>query len=303
MLEKVARTSEPIGIAGPRAHQTSPINGDTASFSTTVEASLHFRLGGGRTVLARQCLPYPFHATRTFYLDTRRPDIATLYLQSASGGLYRGDNLSLSLVADAGAAAHVTTQASTIVNRTDKNAASQRTRIEIGEHAFLAMTHDPLLLFPGAEVSCTTDIILAASGRAILTEGLAHHDPEGQARPYARYSNAIVVRDAEGTVLISDRGSLAGDLMLSPASPLGPFRAAGTLLVLGQGSERCDPDILESRLAAFGCTAGISRLPNDAGVGGRILAGNGGALARGLETAFAVAFEALIGVPPMRRCK
>jgi urease accessory protein len=49
--------------------------------------------------------------------------------------------------------------------------------------------------------------------------------------------------------------------------------------------------------------AGISRLPNHAGVGGRILAADGGALARGLEAAFAVAFEVLMGVPPGRRRK
>jgi hypothetical protein len=34
-----------------------------------VKASLHFSYGGGRSVLARQRVPYPFHATRTFYLD------------------------------------------------------------------------------------------------------------------------------------------------------------------------------------------------------------------------------------------
>jgi urease accessory protein len=72
---------------------------------------------------------------------------------------------------------------------------------------------------------------------------------------------------------------------------------------LGHGSDRCDADALESRLAACGCIAGISKLPNNAGVGGRILAANGGVLARGLETAFAAAFEALIGVPPARRRK
>ena len=33
-------------------------------------------------------------------------------------------------------------------------------RIEIGEHAFLAMTPDPLVLFPGAGISCSTDINL-----------------------------------------------------------------------------------------------------------------------------------------------
>ena len=91
--------------------------------------------------------------------------------------------------------------------------------------------------------------------------------------------------------------------MLGPTSPLGPFCAVGTLLVLGRGSERCNADILEGRLTDLGCVAGISKLPNDAGIGGRVLAANGGALARGLEAAFAIAFEALIGVPPMRRRK
>ena len=81
------------------------------------------------------------------------------------------------------------------------------------------------------------------------------------------------------------------------------FPRCGTLLVLGRGSERCDANVLESRLSSLRCVAGISKLPNDAGVGGRILAANGGTLARGLEAAFAIAFEALIGTPPARRRK
>ena len=56
-------------------------------------------------------------------------------------------------------------------------------------------------------------------------------------------------------------------------------------------------------LAACGCVGGFSKLPNNAGIGSRVLAANGGALARGLEAAFAIAFEALIGVPPARRRK
>jgi urease accessory protein len=302
VLDLIARSGEPLGKSGMR-DDLPPVIGSPEPLSGPVEASLHFTRGGGRTVLSRQRVPYPFHATRTFYLDRARPEIATLYLQSASGGLYRGDSLALSIVVDANAAAHVTTQASTIVHRTHKRGIAQSTRIEIGEHAFAAMTPDPLVMFPGAEIACMTDITMAATASAILTDGLAHHDPEGKGHPFDRYSNAIVVRRAEGGLLLADRGSLAGELMLGRTSPLGPFRAVGTLLVLGHGSDRCDPDMLESRLAACGCTAGISRLPNHAGVGGRILAADGGALARGLETAFAVAFEALIGVPPARRRK
>jgi urease accessory protein len=299
LLDTTARSGQPFGMRDdvfPGARGREPL-------SALVEASLRFSRGGGRTVLARQRLPYPFHATRPFYLDRARPEIATLYLQSASGGLYRGDSTALSIIADSHASVHITTQASTIVHRSYDRSIVQKTRIDIGEYAFAAMTPDPLVLFPGAEIACTTEITLAATANAILMDGLAQHDPEGKALPFGRYSNATVVRNADGTVLLADRGSVTGELMLGPTSPLGPFRAAGTLLVLGAGSKRCDPDILENRLTACGCTAGMSKLPNEAGFGGRILAANGGSLARGLEIAFAAAFEAVIGIPPARRRK
>ncbi len=303
MLDKVARFGKSTGDMDGQEDERAAVAAGSASFSRPVEASLHFCRGGGRTVLIRQRLPYPFHATRTFYLDRSHPEIATLYLQSASGGLYRGDRQGLSFVLGPEAMAHVTTQASTIVHRTYGNPAAQRTRIEIAEHAFAAMTPEPLVLFPGAEISCVTEIALAATGCAILTDGVTIHDPEGSGRPFDRYSNTVVVRNTAGAILLSDRGSIAGDLMIGPLSPLGPFRAVGTMLVLGHGSERCNPDALENRLAAYGCTAGISYLPNNAGFGGRILAADAGALARGLEGAFAAAFESLIGVPPARRRK
>ena len=35
-------------------------------FAGAIEASLQFSKGGGRTVLTRQRIPYPFHATRPF---------------------------------------------------------------------------------------------------------------------------------------------------------------------------------------------------------------------------------------------
>ncbi|HWW34601.1 MAG TPA: urease accessory protein UreD [Xanthobacteraceae bacterium] len=282
-------------------------------FAGAIEASLQFSKGGGRTVLTRQRIPYPFHATRPFYLDQARPDLATLYLQSAAGGLYRGDRVALSITAEPHSAAHVTTQAATIVHRTHRFPIEQSTRLDVGDHAFLALTPDPLVLFPGAEISCATEVTLAASGCAILTDGLAHHDPEGLdpqglgpegfSRSFERYSNAVVVRDAASRVLLSDRGTIAGEAMFAPSSPLGPYRAAGTVFVLGHGAERCDAEHFDKRLAATGCVAGFSKLPNNAGIGSRVLAANGGALARGLEAAFAIAFEALIGVPPARRRK
>ena len=53
-------------------------------------------LARARCYSASMC-PIPFHVTRPFYLDAQRPDLATLYLQSSSGGVYGGDDLSLTL--------------------------------------------------------------------------------------------------------------------------------------------------------------------------------------------------------------
>jgi urease accessory protein len=274
----------------------------------TVEASLRFCHGGGRTVLTHQRVPYPFHATRPFYLDPARTDLATLYLQSAAGGLYRGDRVTLSIVAEPHSAAHVTTQAATIVHRTHRFPVEQNTRLDVGENAFLALTPDPLVLFPGAAIACATEITLAESGSVIFADGLSHHAPEDIAayesgRAFARFSNAVVVHDANGRVLLNDRGAITGQDLFAPSSPLGPYRAVGSIFALGRGAERCDAEQLETRLASCGCVAGFSKLPNNAGIGGRVLAANGGALARGLEAAFAVAFAALIGLPPARRRK
>src|SRR5450631_3175635 len=80
------------------------------------EAHLAVDLAGGRTTLRRQRVGYPLHVTRGFYLDAARPDLLTLYLQSASGGLYAGDRITLDVTVGAGAAFHLTTQASTIVH-------------------------------------------------------------------------------------------------------------------------------------------------------------------------------------------
>ena len=57
----------------------------------TAAAALCSRTNGSPTRFTR-------HAP--FYLDPARPDLATLYLQSASGGLYRGDRVALSIVAE-----------------------------------------------------------------------------------------------------------------------------------------------------------------------------------------------------------
>ena len=287
----------------PVASETAPFAAAEPLAARQVDAELAFHRGGGRTHLGRQRVPYPFHVTRAFHLDTGRPDLATLYLQSASGGVYRGDRLSLIIYSAEGAAAHITTQAATIVHDTRGIPAALTTRVEIARGGFLAYTPDPLVLFPGARIDSTTELVLHEGASAVLADGFTWHDLGGRGQAFEACALHTTVRDGKGRVLMRDRGTINGTDFLGPSSPAGPYRAAGTMLILGRGSERLDAAAFERALDALGCLAGVSPAPNGIGFSARILATDGGALARGLAAGFARAFEAIAGVAPSPRPK
>lgn len=267
------------------------------------DATLVFARGGGTTVLSRQVVPYPFHITRPFRLYPERPDIATLYLQSASGGLYRDDRLSLDITARPGSRAHVTTQSATVVHDTGAFAARQETRLAIASDAVLALHPDPMILFPGATLELDTRVVLGTDARAIVSEGFTSHDPKGEGRTFSRIVLSLRIETELGRVLMTERSRLDGASTAGAASPLGGYAAYGSMMILGP--VECLPAIeaLQGRADASGCLCGVSPLPNATGLGVRILASSGGTLSVGMDAVFAVAFEALSGVAVARRRK
>jgi urease accessory protein len=268
--------------------------------TSEVEASLSFASGGGRTFLARQSVSYPFHITRPHRLDPARPDIATLYLQSASGGLYRGDRLALAIEARPGVCAHVTSQAATVTHRATVESIRVSTRLMVHPRATLALTTDPYVMFPGARLAVATEVVLHPGASALLAEGFAAHDPCGGAATFAAFETVVRVRNENGRTLVEDRSLFRGDDFAGLGGALGGLRALGCVLILGG---IVDPEALQSRLDAIGVLSGASRLPNGAGWSMRLLAEGGGRLARGLELAFETGFEALTGCIPARRRK
>ncbi len=266
-------------------------------------ADLVFAAGGGRTVLVRQSVPYPFHVTRAFQLDEDRPDVATLYLQSSSGGVYRGDDLTLCLGVRSGASAHITTQSATMVHDTGASPARQRTTIDVATDGFVAYTPDPLVLFPGASLSAATSIQLAAGACAIIVDGFTWHDPTECGRPFDVLVQELNVRNERGDVLVHERGTLRGEVFLDARSPLGPFRAAGTMHLLSAPKRLPEIKDLQQACDAVGCLSGATNLPNGAGRMIRCLARDGGDLRRALDRLFSVAFAALIGIKPAPRRK
>ena len=205
---------------------------DTPARSTSGSlrgAQLRFGMAGGRTRLLHQHVPYPFHITRPFHLQPAWPELATLYLQSASGGVYAGDDLSATLHVAEGAAAHVTTQSATIVHACRDAPAHLTMAATVEPRGFLALAPDPLVLFPDANVTTVTELTLCEGARALIADAASLHDPLGEDRPFRRFHGAVSVRDAAGVVRLSDRGGIDG-AAFHGAGILGPWLAWGLLL-------------------------------------------------------------------------
>lgn len=265
--------------------------------------ALDLGLAGGRTYLARQFVSYPFHLTRPFYLD-REPaaHLATLYLQSASGGLYAGERLTAEIRAGAGTACQLTSQASTLVHDSRGRETRIATSLTVEPGAFLAWLPEPLILFPGATLESETEIRLAPDAVVLLSESFLCHDPQQRARPFEGYRNAVRVLDADGRGLLEDRQRVAGR-QLQSHTPQGRWPASASLYALGVSAEEPAWRALAEAADAPGVLGGMTALPNGSGLGLRLLAEDGVALTRALTRAFELAFEARYGTEPAPRRK
>jgi urease accessory protein len=267
----------------------------------SLDAALVVDRAGGRSILRRQHIGYPLHITRGFYLDANRPDLLTLYLQSASGGLYAGDRINLDVAVGAGAAFHMTTQAATVVHDGRATGAVQRQRVVVEGGAFVAMTSDPYVLFPGADLTLETEAVVADDAILCLADGFAVHDPKERSRPFAHFESRLTVSRPDGRLLMKDLGAIDGEELRNGA--LGQMRAAGNLVLIAPPDRLPALADIEQAADHCGSLAGCSLAPNGAGLVLRLLAPDGGALARALDAAFHVAVNAALGVALARRRK
>jgi urease accessory protein len=267
----------------------------------SLDAALMVDRGGGRSVLRRQQIGYPLHITRGFYLDAVRPDLLTLYIQSASGGLYAGDRINLDIGVGVDAAFHMTTQAATVVHDGRNNGAIQSQRVTVEQGGFCALTSDPYILFPGADLTLETAAVVAHDAVLCLADGFAVHDPKAQARPFGRFESRLTVSRPDGRLLLRDLGAIDGEELRKGG--LDRMTASANLLLIAPSRRLPAAEELERAVDCDGALSGCSLAPNGAGLVLRILAPDGGALARALDVAFHVAANAALGVPLERRRK
>jgi urease accessory protein len=260
----------------------------------------------GRTTLRRQRVTYPFHVGRTWPVPDDPEGMVTLYVQSCSGGVFQHDDLAWHIVARAGARAHVTTAAATIVHRMDSGHARQTVMLEAEQDSLLEYLPDSLILFRGARL--INDVTLRVHPQAVVMawDAFVPHDPSGGGGTFDWLASDLRILAADGATVARDRYRLEGGV---PARRIpgvtGAFKCQGAFVVVQQQVPQ--RTLLEAVRAALpeneARYAGASSLPADCGVWVRVLAGDAALLRDALERAWYSARKLLTGAPPRPRRK
>jgi urease accessory protein len=239
----------------------------------------------GATYLSRQRAGYPYHVGRVLSYGAHLAD-ARVIVQSSSGGLFENDDVHQHVVATQRTRARVETAAATIVHSMTRGTAQSRVRIEAQQGAQLDWLPHPSILFPGARLASSIDVVLHAGARVLLADCYTTHDPGGSETPFGALDAAISVRSSTGRLLARDRLRLDGASGRLLGGVSSGFTAHGGLMVLTLDAEEgaAVAHALEHATEdAFYAGAGL--LPGHCGAFMRILATDSRALRTTLERA------------------
>jgi urease accessory protein len=269
------------------------------------QVALRFELDASRrTFLARKFSTYPFFLAAPFHLDRAPPGMLTAIIQSCSGGLYEGDRLALSLDAEAGAEAHITTQGATVAHPMPHGGEAQHeVRIRTATGSLVEYLPDPLVLLPTASVRSRVEVVAEVGSTVIVGDAFLAHDPAGRGRPFRRLAAETSLRRPGAMPFGLERFDVTGEHVEESWRGLGRrCTAQGSLWVCAPGP----PDELAATLSRAleevpGVRAGASTLSGGAGAIARLLADDAVALGAGFRAAWRALRCALTGLPPTSR--
>jgi len=274
---------------------------------TPAQLDLSFRWHPNRgTYLDRRVFRWPFTLSRGFRLDAIPSGMLTLILQSASGAILADDALVQRICVRAGAAAHITTQAATIVYRAPAGmCATDVMELQVEDGGMIEYLPEPRILFPESSLSQRLLLRAAHFGTAILSEGFVLHDPADQGRPFRRYAAELVIERPGGRIAAMDRIDL--ERMPQRGGRRTQYAAYGLMLVVAPLPPSALETLCRNITARLDETTGIyaaaSVLPEEVGIGLRIAATDGLRLRTGLTAGWFAARQHLFGCNPAPRRK
>lgn len=269
--------------------------------SETPQLDLQFVASPSQTRLQYRRVSYPYAVTTALDVGDSPVRMATVIIQSVSGGIFEGEKLRHQIRLREGARACVTTQGATVVHSMRGNwYADVQVAIGLDGMSYFEYRPHPLVLFPDSRLRQRVNVRLSQGAAVVLSDGFVSHDPTGGERSFAWLDSAVEVHCESGRLIAADRISVDGSTAIDgPPGISGGVYAHGWVLAVAPSAMTGLAKTFAELSRAFGSNpdlySGASALRDDLGFFVRIAAKDGGAMRSGLERALLLARQTILG--------
>lgn len=184
--------------------------------------------GPERSVVSRARATSPLR----LLTPTNHGDAAWIYTSTYGGGLVDGDVISLRVRVEEGAAAFLSTQASTKVYRSSRGSDAEL-NAEIGRDALLVVLPDPVVCFASSRYRQVQRLDLSEGASLVLVDWVSSgRRASGERWAFDEYVSRTVVRD-RGRLVLHDATALRapdGDLAIR----MGRFDVLALMVIAGE---------------------------------------------------------------------
>ena len=247
------------------------------------EGSIELTLAerGGRTRIVQSRTRPPLQVQKALFPDPALPHLAMAMLSNPTGGIFQGDHHRVAVFLEPGAAAHVTGQGATRIHAMPHGTARQDVALKVAEGGYLEYLPDPLIPYRDSDFEQSTTLSVAPGGALVywdvITPGRV---AMGESFRYRRLANRLEVVDCDGRPVYRESFALEPSRSLPLArGVLRDVRDWAHACTLGSMLIISDSPKLKALLAELQellpgileAAAGATLLPNQAGVGVRVL--------------------------------
>lgn len=264
------------------------------------------RAPNGRTVLRERRQRFPLRTTAPFHIDERADDMAFIYVQNPTGGVFGGDRLDIAVSAGPGTRVHLTSQSATKIYRTDGTRARQELRMQLSDEAYVEHIPDTLIPHAGSDYEQITHIDLAPGAMLINVETVA----SGRVGFGERFAYRRLVLETltsrDGKELFADRMRFEpGRVRPDRSGMLGGWDYLVCVTVLAPERDvTAMADAIDAELANRHDVCGAAgELPRQVGAFARVLAPDAISAGKVTWSVWAIARRCLLGIPPPIRRK
>ena len=254
----------------------------------------------GKTSVKEQYSRVPLFAQRALYLEEALSNMAYMYIISPSGGILQGDRYRMDIMLRKHAFAHITTQGATRIYRMEKNYATQIVNIDVGEGCYFEYIPDQVIPYRDSRFYQEANLRVHDNATLLYSEIITPgRVASGEHFDYDICYMKAIAKDQNDGLKFTDVAMLEPKKRdLKVFGVLANHEVVGNMYVLTKNKvQEINKKVNDSLQSIPKVYAGATILPNNSGVGIRMLGNTASDLRYAIYEVVKIARKIILDAP------